>query len=518
MSLDDSDFAGPPEIIKGMARPDMFNGVRARFQNSRKDRWPQEDAPAYESPTYQRQDGGKIITREIDMPGTVDEYMVHRITKQMLHRARAGLKLRATFNTKVFQLSPEQMVYISSRSLGMASKPFRVKSYRPNGLNKVDMEFQEDGPLLYEWNFDEAAVDPAPNTNLVSVRNVPEVQNPRANTSLATAVFAANGQVSAICKVTWDPVTDAYVLAGGAVLISYKRSYEAVYTNAPRLDPTRTEFSFPIMRGEEVIITLQLANAYAKGPIRSIRKIANDAPASAIFTTNYLYNSSFTIDRTKDWTTPEGVAAGATFENRYSMLWLRVPGWYKRWRDGQTGIGYETGGPNSPNKGYLSASLKSPGRIGAYVEYGATTSGVPLVEWRIGDKVWVESDKFHLGQTSTDIVMFTIMYPNSSPYFMEMYFFNDEDVVTGRLYVEEEVKPYMLQPRGVNRDQYGNVITKRIIGKFGTIPIGTTKAMLRIGITIVKQWLNGGGSFMVEMPMVGASTPGQIAFPAYQRT
>src|SRR5690606_11963176 len=123
-------------------------------------------------------------------------YRAHRISKQMLLKAMNGLRLRAAFNTTVMRLTPEQTIRLNVRSLGMESKVFRVKSIKPNGLHQYELELKEDSPLLYQWDFDEAGgIDPTPNTNLPSIRDVPLIVGLSADSGVPEAVFGPGGEV-----------------------------------------------------------------------------------------------------------------------------------------------------------------------------------------------------------------------------------------------------------------------------------------------------------------------------------
>ncbi len=296
VELDDSDFAGAPEIVKGLSKLELFNGVRARFQNAQKPFWPQEDAPPYLSEFYKERQGGREVTREIDLRGTVSPYMAHRICKQTLLRAMQGMRVKAMFNTKVMQLSPEQTVWLTSRSLGLESKVFRIKSIRPNGLHQYELEMQEDSPLLYEWDFDEAAgVDPAPNTNLPSVRDVPLIEALSADSGVPEAVFGPGGEVQAQCRVAWAPVTNMLVLNGGHIELRYKRTTATGWTYSPHLEPTTREHRFPVTRGDVWIIGARCVNSFVAGQWVEIKEIVDDAPTPYL-AGNLLQNARLEVE------------------------------------------------------------------------------------------------------------------------------------------------------------------------------------------------------------------------------
>lgn len=295
--LDDSDFMTHPEVVKGMSRPELFNSVRARHPNSRKDFWPVEMAPPYPSRFYAIQDNfGQepplFIWREIDLMGIRDPWMAHRISKQFLFRARNGLRLTGVLSSRAIPLAPEMTFYYKIRSLGMAMKVFRVKKFKALPDGTVELEAQEDSPLLYEWNFDETSVDPTPNTILPDVRNVPTLEGLRAETNRQAAALGPNGQITAQCRVYWSEIKDPLVLAGGHVDIRYKRAHELNWNTSPKLPTTQEEYRFPIMRGDILVIEGRMSNRVVAGNWRMIKKIANDTP-TAYLTGNLLANSRF---------------------------------------------------------------------------------------------------------------------------------------------------------------------------------------------------------------------------------
>lgn len=294
IELDDSDFAGPPTVVKGLPRMELFNGVRARYSNSAKPFWPLEDCPAYASKFYRdKQQIGEVI-REIDLQGTASAYMAHRICKQTLLRAMQGQRLSALFKPKAMMLSPEQRVRLSCRSLGSDQKVYRVLSIRPKELHQFEVEFQEDAPELYQWDFDEAAgVDPAPNTSLPSIRDVPLIEGLGAHTNEQAMVVGPDGNIIPCCLVFWAPVTNLLVLHGGHIEVRHKRTQDADWTYSGNLAPTSTEFRFPIQRGDVILIEVRCANSYVPGEWLQIKRTTENTPAPYIVSQNELRNAKF---------------------------------------------------------------------------------------------------------------------------------------------------------------------------------------------------------------------------------
>lgn len=296
VAFDDSDLAGPPEIIKSPDRMELVNGVKARFLDSAQPFWPLTDAPAYLSPTYQAQDGGLERVFEVELAATNETRRAQRIGKQMLHRARAGLRVRVQMNVKGFRISPEQTIWLSLRSLGFDEKVFRVKAFKPTSPVTVELLLQEDAAVLYAWNFDEATYgDPAPNSNLQNVRIVQEIQGLGADTSVNAAASGPDGELVSQCKVFWQPIYDPLVLARGRIEARHKRAHDTAFTDAPNMPPTATEFRFPCKRGDLLTIQVRAANSLVAGDWKQIIKLADDSPTQYL-TSNLISNARLDHD------------------------------------------------------------------------------------------------------------------------------------------------------------------------------------------------------------------------------
>lgn len=475
--LDDSDFAGAPQIVKGPERPELFNGVRARYLNSNKPFWPLEDCPAYISEFYKRKDGGRERTLEIDLPATNTAVAAQRLVKQIMHRARSGLTVQALFSTKALQLSPEQTIWLSLRSLGMLEKPFRIKSMRPTSPHQVELTMQEDGPLLYQWDFNEAAgVDPAPNSNLPSVRDVPLVEGLGAETDERHAVFGPDRQLIAQCKVFWAPVKNMLVLNGGHIEIRHKRSIDPDWIRSRELPPTATEHRFPINRNDVLIIEVRLANALVKGQWQQLRRTANDTPAPYIVSANRLFNAGLRF--------AEPIGATVVY-----------PGW-QRWfmeTANSTPVTTQTQDPASGDGYLIRVFDNSLHQSGRFAVGGQNVNNIV----RPGNYCYAESDAFAAPAAGTRLVVFSRMQVFKGDYFMQLYFRNGQNVFVGEI------------TTGILRlDPSRHTYLPKV---FGYVPAGASSARLRIGVVGTAT----GASTTIDHPFVGDAVDGQISLPPW---
>jgi hypothetical protein len=289
--LTESDILAGPDVVKGPSRGSgLFNCVSGRAIDPNKD-WVLDELPAYNSAYYIGEDNGVRLVDEIDLPATLGVQRGQRLLKQMLFRSRSGLTLKARFNMSAFALSAERTVRLTYRPLGMIEKVFRIKSYEPVSLSEVDMVLQEDGPLVYQWNFNEAAgIDPAPNSSLPNVRIVADIVGLVARSDILTTNFNQTGKFSAQCLVEWNPVSDQLVLNGGAIQARWKFLSSTTWTVIPDMSPYSTSFRFPISRGDIVIIEVRARNKLVVGNWKTIRHSATNAPEAPLGT-NQLLNA-----------------------------------------------------------------------------------------------------------------------------------------------------------------------------------------------------------------------------------
>lgn len=289
IELDESDIVGDYSLVPDQSTTDVFNGVRGQFMDPVQG-WALHDYPPYESAFYREQDGETVVA-SIDLPATDDPYRAQRIAKQILHKAKASLVFTAPFRMSALEISPEQTIKLSIAAFGWDKKPFRVRGVNPTSMTVTELTLKEDGPLLYKWDFREAAgVDPAPNTSLPSIRIVPTIQDLRATTGPALVAFRPGGFMEAYALVEWSRVTDPLVLKGGHLEIWHKRAMDLAWTVHPNIDPYTDRFQVPCRRGDKLIIQIRASNGYVRGEWSLISYDAKDAPVDLLSGSNRLEN------------------------------------------------------------------------------------------------------------------------------------------------------------------------------------------------------------------------------------
>lgn len=232
LALNEHDLAGDGAIsIQAFAaRRDLFNGVRGTYTDS--STWQQTDFPAYTSPTYQAQDGDDEAILDVELPMVTDVYRAQRLAKLALFRARQALTFSASWNLGAYEVTPGDMVEVTLGRYGWTDKVFRCidREYDPSG--GVRFTFQEDAEALYAWDYSEAVnPDPAPNTNLPSVRRVePPVMTFESGLQFAQAL--SDGSTRPFLRAYWTQM-DATV---EHVEIMWRRPHETTWQHSGRID------------------------------------------------------------------------------------------------------------------------------------------------------------------------------------------------------------------------------------------------------------------------------------------
>lgn len=478
LALDDSDFASDPEIVKGPEMADTFNGIKPRYTDTSTPFWPVVDGTEYLSQFYLNKDKGRVSVEEVDLLATGNGTAAFRLAKQMLHRHRAGMTLTALFKLKAEQLAPMQTVWLTHRSIGNDEKVYRVMEMDPVSLTSVKLTLQEDGPLLYQWDFDEAAgVDPAPNSNLPSVLVVPLIQGLGADTSVAAMVRGPDGNLIAQCRVYWSPVTDPLVLRGGHIEVRYKRSIDKDWNRTQELPPLAIEHRFPIFRNDVLIIEARLANSLVGGRWTQLVRTANDTPAPYIVSENLIQNAELF------WGTLG--ASGDNYESDY-------PTWDR----------YQLRGATVTKTGLVSAYGGSLGNQSGYIiiqHEGASPA--------VGDKTWLRSAAFPVSEGKPYVLSGRARPPTSgtSSIYMRVTF------TANGVYVGEFVTNVLRYWTG----SFNSLDQTKIMSRFGIVPLtaneGTVDIMLEQMTTTPFD-----SATVVGRPYFGDAAEGQISVPPWR--
>ncbi len=166
VDIDEDWLRGPVKVRAKPPRRELFNGVRGTYTNPDKF-WQPTDFPPVTNSTYETQDGGQQILRDIELPFTTSPARAQRIAKVHLEKARQGIVVELPCNLKAFQVAVWDTVRLSIDVLGFDANVFQVLSWQFSPDGGVNLLLQEEASAVYDWNAGDATtVDPAPDTTL----------------------------------------------------------------------------------------------------------------------------------------------------------------------------------------------------------------------------------------------------------------------------------------------------------------------------------------------------------------
>lgn len=221
ITVDTSWLAGEMEITAKKPRNELFNAVKGIYVEPDKG-WQPTDFPVIANSTYQTQDGGYQIIKDLELPFTTDVVEAQRIAKIALEQGRQGISFRAPMNYKALQLSVYDTVNVTFVQLGWDEKVFRVTQWELNLDGGFTVSFQEEAADSYDWNSGEQqTIDPAPDTNLPSLLTVDAPGNPVVAEVLYETTDGSGVKTRA--DLSWGESTSGFI---DYYLVQYKLSSE----------------------------------------------------------------------------------------------------------------------------------------------------------------------------------------------------------------------------------------------------------------------------------------------------
>ena len=220
VTLTASDLRGTVKVTPRMRRSDLFNAVQGVYSNPA-NYWQPSSFPVVTSATYETQDGGERIVRDIELAFTTDAIRAQRIAKVHLEKSRQGMVVSMPCKFTAFRLAMWDAVNVTLDAFGWSSKVFRVINWQlaEDGLG-VNLVLREDSSASYDWAAGDATVvDPAPDTNLPNAFAVGIPGTPAVVEEVYETTGSAGVKTRAI--VSWGAPADAFVSA-------YEAQYKAL--------------------------------------------------------------------------------------------------------------------------------------------------------------------------------------------------------------------------------------------------------------------------------------------------
>ena len=254
----------PPRWQRSAARRELVNAISCTYREPSSD-YTELQAPPVTNSTYEAQDGGRRITRQVQLNMVQHALRAQRLGKVMLERARQSETLEIETNLRAYNLAPGQVVPVTIERYGWAAKLFEVRSRELDlAAGTIRYVLRGTAPEVWDWNMGEATtVDPAPDTQLPS----PFVRPPAPTglvlaTGTPTLLLLSDGTIVARVLAEWDQVQDAFVLRGGRIEVRWRPQADPAWRSEAALPGDATERLIgPLDEGVPVVVQVRAVNA-----------------------------------------------------------------------------------------------------------------------------------------------------------------------------------------------------------------------------------------------------------------
>jgi hypothetical protein len=198
ITLDEDDLRGPITVNPRRSRSSLFNAIKGVYTDPDK-AWQATTCAAVLNSTYETDDGGDRIWKNVDLPFTTSSARAQRLAKIELERNRQQITVTYPCNLTALRLNVWDTVNITNSRFGWSAKKFRVVGLRIAEDNGVDLTLAEEADEMWDWSQEATLSDFAPDTNLPD----PNTVNPVPLISFAEELrVTASGGVVTVVIVT----------------------------------------------------------------------------------------------------------------------------------------------------------------------------------------------------------------------------------------------------------------------------------------------------------------------------
>ena len=233
IALDEDDIRAPLRVQTKVSRAENFNAVKGVFMSPDND-WQPADYPAITNATYQTEDDGVRVYRDLEWTFVTSNATAQRLAKIALERVRQPITVDMSCKLTAMQVQAGDNVMLSIARFGWTNKVFEVVSAKfvvsqesEGQALGYDLSLRETAAAVWDWsNGEETTIDPAPNTNLPDPRVVAAPTSLLLESGASEIFEQVDGTVIPRIKATWTMPADSFVQFGGLIRIEFKRTSE----------------------------------------------------------------------------------------------------------------------------------------------------------------------------------------------------------------------------------------------------------------------------------------------------
>ena len=249
ISVDEDWLRGPVRVQARPPRRELYNGVRGTFSDPER-YWQPTDFSPVTNGTYETQDGGEQILRDIELPFTTNAIRAQRIAKIHLEKSRQGIRATLPCNLKAFQVSVWDTIQLTIDVLGWDDKVFLVTGWRYDPAGGVDLDIAEEASAVYDWAYGDATeLDAAPDTNLPDPFGDLTIAGLTASSGTADLFRQGDGTIVPRVRLRWTQPANPFVKYY-EVQFARVAGSPTEYVDAPDVAaPAAEGFAYPVEDG-----------------------------------------------------------------------------------------------------------------------------------------------------------------------------------------------------------------------------------------------------------------------------
>jgi hypothetical protein len=257
MTLTDDDLAGLVEVVQSDTPTDeLFNGVKGK-QLLAGAQAPSDINP-YQVAAFVTADG-EPLWADVELPFTNHIARARNLSRIAVERNRAGQVLRYPAKFRAWVLRIGDRVTLTHAPYGVTAFTYRVTDWQWSPGQPVLLTLQRDAASI--WDLADAATpNPTPSSDLPNPWAVPAITGVVATSGNATLLRTFDGSVVPRVKVTWDAITDPFVLDNGRVEVLWRRNEDTTWTLLEAIPQDRAAYILGVAEFDRVTVEVRARN------------------------------------------------------------------------------------------------------------------------------------------------------------------------------------------------------------------------------------------------------------------
>ncbi len=284
VTLTEDDLRGPLAIRPRAPKRTLHNAVRGVFADRDAGAQPTEFPPVTNA-TYEAQDGGERLWRDIELPHVTDVWRAQRLARLTNERDRQAETVTFPAKLGALRLAVGDVVALDVKRGSdqiFAGKEFEVVGWALADDGGVDLTLQETAAAIYADDpASMTAPDLAPNASLPRAFDPPPA--PTALTLQRQVIQGPTGSSTRI-KATWTPPADHRVTEAGTFEVQFKKSADPDWEPSFFVDGRESQtFIAPVVDG--TLYDVRVRSVAQPGATRSAWAETLSFPVGDVVTT-----------------------------------------------------------------------------------------------------------------------------------------------------------------------------------------------------------------------------------------